>query len=153
MKTFSIKASEIDKKWFVIDATDLVLGRLATIVANRLRGKHKPEFTPHMDCGDYIIIVNAEKVKVTGNKMTDKVFYWHTNHPGGIKERTVAETLRSKQPERLIKKAVERMIARGPLARQQMSNLHLYAGPNHPHEAQQPVALDVAAMNRKNVRN
>jgi large subunit ribosomal protein L13 len=153
MKTFSIKASEIDKKWFVIDATDLVLGRLATIVANRLRGKHKPEFTPHMDCGDYIIIVNAEKVKVTGNKLTDKVFYWHTNHPGGIKERTVAETLRSKQPERLIKKAVERMIARGPLARQQMSNLHLYAGPNHPHEAQQPVALDVAAMNRKNVRN
>lgn len=153
MKTFSIKASEIDKKWFVIDATDLVLGRLATIVANRLRGKHKPEFTPHMDCGDYIIIVNAEKVKVTGNKLTDKVFYWHTNHPGGIKQRTVAETLRSKQPERLIKKAVERMIARGPLARQQMSNLHLYAGPNHPHEAQQPVALDVAAMNRKNVRN
>ena len=152
MKTFSIKASEIDKKWFVIDATDLVLGRLATIVANRLRGKHKPEFTPHMDCGDYIIIVNAEKVKVTGNKMTDKVFYWHTNHPGGIKERTVQETLRSKQPERLIKKAVERMIARGPLARQQMSNLHLYAGPEHPHAAQQPVALDVAAMNSKNVR-
>jgi large subunit ribosomal protein L13 len=153
MKTFSIKASEIDKKWLVIDATDLVLGRLATIVANRLRGKHKPEFTPHMDCGDYIIIVNAEKVKVTGNKLTDKVFYWHTNHPGGIKQRTVAETLRSKQPERLIKKAVERMIARGPLARQQMSNLFLYAGPEHPHEAQQPVALDVASMNRKNVRN
>ena len=134
MKTYSMKASEIDKKWHVIDATDLVLGRLSSIVANYLRGKHKPTFTPHMDCGDYIIVVNAEKVRLTGNKLKDRKFYWHTGHPGGIKERTMNQLLSGKYPERVLFKAVERMITRGPLGRQQMSGLKIYAGPNHPHE-------------------
>jgi large subunit ribosomal protein L13 len=153
MKTYSMKASEVDKKWYVIDATDLVLGRLASIVANYLRGKHKPTFTPHMDCGDYIVIVNAEKVRLTGNKLKDRKFYWHTGYPGGIKERTMEQLLEGKYPERVIFKAVERMITRGPLGRQQMGGLKIYAGPSHPHEAQNPQVLDVASMNPKNKRS
>ncbi len=153
MKTYSMKASEIQKNWHIIDAEGLVLGRLASIVANYLRGKHKPEFTPHMDCGDNIVIINAEKVKLTGKKLEDKVFYYHTGHPGGIKERTMKQILTGKTPQNVIIKAVERMITRGPLGRQQMSHLFVYAGTNHPHTAQQPVTLDVAAMNPKNKRD
>lgn len=153
MKTYSMKASEVDKKWFVIDATDLVLGRLASIVAMRLRGKHKPTFTPHMDCGDHIIIVNADKIAVTGKKLTDKKYYWHTGYPGGIKERTARQILEGDHPERVVIKAIERMITRNPLGRKQMKNLHVYAGADHPHEAQKPEVLDVAAMNSKNTRS
>ena len=152
MSTYSAKAADIEKKWVLIDAKGLVVGRLASIVALRLRGKHKPTFTPHVDDGDNVIIVNAEKVKVTGNKLQDKVFYWHTNHPGGIKQRTMGQILGGKYPERAITKAVERMVPRGPLGRKQMLNLRVYKGTEHPHEAQQPEKLDVAAMNRKNVR-
>ena len=153
MKTYSMKASEIDKKWHIIDATDLVLGRMSSIIANYLRGKHKPTFTPHMDCGDYVIVINAEKVALTGNKIKDKKFYWHTGYPGGIKERTMGQLLGGKYPERVIFKAVERMITRGPLGRQQMGNLKVYAGDSHPHEAQNPQLLDVASMNSKNKRS
>jgi large subunit ribosomal protein L13 len=152
MKTFSAKPSDIDKKWLLIDADGLVLGRLATIIANRLRGKHKPSYTPHMDCGDHVIVVNAEKVQLTGSKAKDSVFYWHTNHPGGIKGRSKGAILAGKYPERVIMKAVERMVPRGPLGRQIMGHLRVYAGPAHPHEAQQPQTLDVASLNRKNTR-
>lgn len=153
MKTYSMKASEVDKQWYIIDATDLVLGRLASIIANYLRGKHKPAFTPHMDCGDHIIVVNAEKVRLTGNKLKDKKFYWHTGYPGGIKERTIGQLLAGKYPDRVIHKAVERMITRGPLGRKQMGNLKIYAGEAHPHEAQAPKVLDIASMNPKNKRS
>ena len=153
MKTYSMKASEIDKQWYIIDATDLVLGRMASIIANYLRGKHKPAFTPHMDCGDNIVVINAEKVRLTGIKLKDKKFYWHTGYPGGIKERTMDQLLTGKYPERVIIKAVERMITRGPLGRQQMRGLKVYAGQNHPHEAQAPQILDVASMNPKNKRS
>ena len=152
MKTYSAKPSEVTKKWVVIDAENLVLGRLACIVANRLRGKHKPTFTAHIDCGDNVIVVNAEKVKVTGRKLADRKFYWHTGYPGGIKERSLGQTLSGRHPERAIIKAVERMVPRGPLGRQQMKNLRVYAGPDHRHEAQTPETLDVASMNRKNQR-
>jgi large subunit ribosomal protein L13 len=153
MKTYSAKPSEIEKKWFVIDADGVILGRLAAIIANRLRGKHKTTYTPHMDCGDHIVVVNAEKVRVTGNKRDDKKFYWHTGFPGGIKERTIGAILGGRYPERVIQKAVERMVPRGPLGRQQMSHLRVYAGAAHPHEAQQPATLDVAGMNAKNKRS
>ena len=153
MKTYSAKPAEIEKKWFLIDADGLVLGRLASQVAKILRGKHKPGFTPHMDCGDNVVIVNAEKVRLTGNKRTAKTYYWHTGHPGGIKGRTADKILEGKHPERVILKAVERMVSRGPLGRQQMSNLRVYAGPEHKHEAQQPEPLDIAAMNPKNKRS
>src|SRR5689334_19628122 len=152
MKTFSAKPSDIDKKWWLIDADGLVLGRLASIIAMRLRGKHKPSFTPHMDCGDNIIVVNAEKVQLTGNKRRDSMFYWHTGYPGGIKGRSKGAILEGKHPERVIMKAVERMVPRGPLGRRIMGHLRVYAGPAHPHEAQQPQVLDVAAMNPKNKR-
>jgi large subunit ribosomal protein L13 len=152
-QTRSLKPAEVKKAWVVVDAQDLVLGRLATIVANRLRGKHKPQFTPHVDCGDHVVVINAEKVRVTGQKAEQKIFYWHTGFPGGIKERTVRERLEGKYPERVIEKAVERMITRGPLGRRQMKNLRVYAGTNHPHEAQQPTVLDVAKLNTKNVRS
>jgi len=153
MKTYSAKASEVEKKWVLIDADGLVLGRLASIIANRLRGKHKTTFTPHVDCGDNVIVINAEKVRLTGKKAQDKVFYWHTGFPGGIKGQTLGARLEGRFPERVIEKAVERMITRGPLGRQQMGNLKVYAGAQHPHEAQTPQVLDVAAMNRKNKRN
>jgi large subunit ribosomal protein L13 len=152
MKTFNLKPADVQKKWVLIDADGLVLGRLATIIATRLRGKHLPTYTPHVDCGENIIVINAEKVRVTGNKLRDKVFYWHTGYPGGIKEATMGQRLGGKYPERVIEKAVERMISRGPLQRQQMKNLRVFKGTAHPHEAQQPVKLDIAAMNRKNVR-
>jgi large subunit ribosomal protein L13 len=150
-ETRSLKPAEVQKGWYVVDAEGLVLGRLATILAMRLRGKHKPQFTPHVDCGDHIVVINAEKVKVTGNKAEQSVFYWHTGYAGGIKERTVRERLEGKYPERVIEKAVERMITRGPLGRAQMKNLHVYAGSTHPHAGQQPIPLDIAALNRKNV--
>jgi large subunit ribosomal protein L13 len=152
MKTYSAKPAEVVKKWVLIDAEGVVLGRLASVIANHLRGKHKTTFTPHVDCGDNIIVINAEKVRVTGNKLEDKIFYYHTGHPGGIKERSWGKILGGKHPERLIEKAVERMVPRGPLGRQQMKNLRVYAGTAHPHEGQQPVTLDVAAMNPKNKR-
>ena len=153
MKTFSIKAQEIQKKWYLVDAEGLVLGRLASILANIVRGKHKPEYTPHMDCGDQVIVINADRIQLTGNKLTDKKFYWHTGHPGGIKDRTMRELLEGNYPERVILKAVERMIPRGPLGRTQLKNLHVYKGDVHPHAAQQPEALDIASRNPKNKRS
>jgi len=153
MKTYSAKPSEIKRDWCIIDAEGLVLGRLASIVALRLRGKHKPMYTPHMDCGDNIIIINAEKVHLTGNKRRDKTYYRHTGHPGGIKSRTAGQILDGAHPERVMIKAVERMISRNPLGRQQMRKLHVYVGNEHPHEAQQPKVLDIASMNPKNNRS
>ena len=152
MKTYSAKPTEIEKKWVLIDAEGLVVGRLASIIAMRLRGKHKPTFTPHIDCGDNIVVINAEKVRLTGRKAERERFYWHTGHPGGIKDETLGQRLEGRFPERVLVKAVERMITRGPLGRQQMKNLRVFKGPNHEHEAQQPEKLDVAAMNRKNSR-
>ncbi|AIB11899.1 50S ribosomal protein L13 [Azospirillum brasilense] len=153
MKTFNLKPTDIEKKWYVVDADGLVLGRLASILANILRGKNKPTFTPHMDCGDHVVVINAEKVKLTGNKRQDDIFYWHTGYPGGIKGRSKGQILDGKYPERVIEKAVERMVPRGPLGRKVMTHLKVYKGAAHPHEAQQPVALDVAAMNPKNKRS
>ena len=153
MKTYNAKPADVNRRWYLIDAEGVVLGRLASVVAMRLRGKHKTTFTPHVDCGDNIVIVNAEKVRLTGNKYEDKVFYYHTGHPGGIKERTARQTLESRYPERLIEKAVERMVPRNNLGRDQMRKLHIYAGAEHPHVAQQPEALDVGAMNPKNKRS
>lgn len=153
MKTYSAKPADVEKKWFLIDADGVVLGRLATIVAMRLRGKHKTMFTPHIDCGDNIVVVNAEKVKLTGRKRANEKFYWHTGHPGGIKDKSLGDILDGKNPERVIIKAVERMITRGPLGRDQMRKLHVYAGTTHPHEAQSPETLDLAAMNPKNKRS
>jgi len=150
--TASIRPADVKKDWILIDADGLVLGRLASLVAMRLRGKHKSLFTPHVDCGDHVVIVNAEKVKITGNKLDQRVFYWHTGYPGGVKGRTYRERLESKHPERVIEKAVERMITRGPLGRRQMGNLHVYKGPEHPHAGQTPKPLDIAAMNPKNKR-
>ncbi len=148
--TRSVKPAEVDKKWHVIDADGLVVGRLASIVANILRGKHKPIYTPHVDCGDHVIVINADKVRFTGNKLTDKKYYKHTGYIGGIKETTPAKVLGGRFPERVLEKAVERMVPRGPLGRQQMKALHLYAGTEHPHAGNQPETLDVASMNRKN---
>ncbi|HER27400.1 MAG TPA: 50S ribosomal protein L13 [Rhodospirillales bacterium] len=153
MKTYSAKPSEIERKWCLIDAEGVVLGRLASIISSRLRGKHKPIYTPHIDCGDNIIVINADKVQLTGRKRADKVYYWHTGYPGGIKSRTAGQILDGDHPERGLIKAVERMISRNPLGRQQMRKLHVYAGTEHPHEAQQPENLDVGAMNPKNKRS
>ncbi len=150
--TISLKPAEVDKHWTLIDADGLVLGRLASIIAMRLRGKHKPQFTPHVDCGDNIVVVNAEKVKLTGNKATQDIFYKHTGFPGGIKGRSKGQILAGAHPERVLEKAVERMITRGPLQRSQMRHLHVYAGATHPHDGQQPKPLDVAALNPKNKR-
>ena len=153
MKTFSAKAAEIEKKWVLIDASGLVVGRLASIIALRLKGKHKPSYTPHVDCGDNVVVVNAEKVVFTGRKLDQKVYHHHTGYPGGIKERKARFILEGKFPERVLEKAVERMLARGPLGRKQFGNLRVYKGAVHPHEAQKPEPLDVAAMNRKNTRS
>ncbi len=150
--TTSIRKEDVQKKWFVIDAEGLVLGRLASFIAMRLRGKHKPHFTPHVDCGDHVVIINAEKIVLTGNKRQDKKFYWHTGYPGGIKERTMDQILSSKHPERVVTKAVERMITRNTLGRQQMKNLRVYAGASHPHEAQQPESIDFVSFCPKNKR-
>ncbi len=150
MTTFVQKPADVVKKWVLIDAEGLVVGRLATIVAMILRGKTKATYTPHVDDGDNVIVINAEKVVLTGNKRANKRYYWHTGYIGGIKERTARDVLEGRFPERVIEKAVERMIPRGPLGRRQMRNLRVYAGAAHPHEAQQPVTLDVTAMNPKN---
>ena len=153
MKTYSAKPADIEKKWILIDAEGIVLGRLATIIAMRLRGKHKPTFTPHMDMGDNVIVINADKVQMTGNKRADKRYYWHTGHPGGIKFRTAEQVLEGRFPERVLEKAVQRMLPGGPLSKKQMTNLRIYAGTEHGQEAQQPEVLDVASMNPKNTRS
>ena len=153
MTTYSAKAADIEKKWVMIDATGLVVGRLATLVALRLRGKHKPTFTPHVDDGDNVIIVNAEKIVLTGRKREKKVYYHHTGFIGGIKERTARSILDGKFPQRVVEKAIERMLPRGPLGRRQLGNLRVYTGPDHPHTAQNPEKLDIASMNRKNTRS
>ena len=153
MKTFTATPADIEKKWILIDAEGVVLGRLATIVASILRGKNKPTFTPHMDMGDNVIVINAGLVQMTGKKREDKRYYWHTNHPGGIKFRTARQVLEGNHPERVVEKAVERMITRNRLGRQQMTNLRVYAGATHVHEAQQPTVLDVKVLNPKNTRS
>lgn len=152
MKTYSAKASDVEKKWLLIDAEGVVLGRLAATIATILRGKHKPMYTPHIDCGDNVIVINADKVRLTGRKRQQKTYYRHTGYPGGIKEATAAQILDGRFPERVVTKAVERMVPRGPLGRQQMTNLRVYAGTDHPHAAQQPEVLDVAGRNPKNKR-
>jgi large subunit ribosomal protein L13 len=151
-KTYSAKAADIEKKWVLIDGDGLVVGRLASLIALRLRGKHKPKFTPHMDDGDNVIVVNAEKIVLTGRKREKKVYHHFTGCPGGIKERSVKFILESRFPERIVEKAVERMLPRGPLGRIQLGNLRVYKGAEHPHAAQQPVTIDVASLNRKNAR-
>ncbi len=153
MKTYSATPASVEKKWVMIDATGLVVGRLASIVAMRLRGKHKPTYTPHVDCGDNVIIVNAERIVLTGKKREKKMYHHHTGYIGGVKERSARSILEGKFPQRIVEKAVERMLPRGPLGRVQLGNLRVYAGPRHPHAAQTPESLDVAALNRKNTRS
>ncbi len=153
MKTFSARPVDIHKKWILVDADGIVLGRMASQIALILRGKHKPSFTPNMDCGDNVVVINAEKVHLTGKKLKDKIYYRHTGYPGGIKERRAGEILAGKYPERVVQKAIERMIPSGPLGRQQIKNLRVYAGAEHPHEAQNPEFLDLAARNPKNKRS
>lgn len=150
LKTYVAKPSEIERKWWLIDAEDLVVGRVSTIIANLLRGKHKPTFTPNLDCGDHVVVINAEKVKFTGKKYAEKPYYWHTGHPGGIKERSARQILEGKFPERILESSVSRMISRGPLQRDIMVKLHIYQGGEHKHQAQNPQVLDIASMNRKN---
>ena len=145
-QTSSLRKEDIDKKWILIDADGIVLGRLASKVSMILRGKHKPSFTPHADCGDHVIIINAEKVKFTGKKLDDKIYYWHTGHPGGIKSRTARQIIEGKFPDRVIRMAVKRMIPKGPLGSVQLSNMKVYAGSNHPHEAQAPELLNISEM-------
>lgn len=145
-QTSSLRKEDIDKKWILIDANGIVLGRLASKVSMILRGKHKPSFTPHADCGDHVIIINAEKVKFTGKKLDDKIYYWHTGHPGGIKSRTARQIIEGKFPDRVIRMAVKRMIPKGPLGSVQLSNMKVYAGTNHPHEAQAPELLNISEM-------
>ena len=152
MNTYVAKPAEVEKKWIVIDADGLVVGRLAALIATRLEGKHKAIYTPHVDCGDNIIVINADKAVFIGRKRENKKYYWHTGYPGGIKERTPRQIFEGKHPERVILKAVERMLRRGPLQRKLMSNLRVYAGSEHKHEAQNPEVLDVAKLNSKNVR-
>ena len=152
MSTYSAKPSEIQKKWVLIDAENLIVGRLASIIAMRLRGKHLPTFTPNMDMGDNVIVINAGKVKLTGNKLDQSKFYWHTGYPGGIKDRSARQLLEGRFPERVLENAVRRMLPGGPLSRQQLKNLRVYPGAEHPHEAQQPEKIDVASFNSKNVR-
>ena len=152
MRTYVAKPGEVEKKWVLIDGEGLVVGRLAVMIATRLKGKHRAAYTPHVDCGDNVIVINAEKVLFTGNKTDDKIYYRHTGYPGGIKMRTPRQLLDGKFPERILEKAVERMLKRGPLQRKLMRNLKVYKGTTHPHEAQQPQPLDVKALNRKNAR-
>ena len=153
MKTFSMKPADVEKKWLLVDADGVVLGRMAAQIAKILRGKHRPEFTPHVDCGDNVIVINAEKVHLTGNKREDKIYYRHTGYPGGIKSRTAGQILDGKQPEKVVTKAVQRMLPKNILGRKQLTNLRVYAGSEHPHEAQTPEVLDIAAMNPKNKRS
>jgi large subunit ribosomal protein L13 len=151
-QTYTAKPTDINKEWILIDAQDLVVGRVASIIAKILRGKHKATYTPHMDCGDYVVVINADKIKFTGRKLKDKIYYWHTGYPGGIKQRTAKEIMTGKFPERVLEKAVTRMLPRGPLFRQILTHLRIYTGAEHPHAAQEPKFLDVKAMNRKNVK-
>ena len=151
--TASLKPADVEKKWIVIDAENAVVGRLASFIAMRLRGKHRPDYTPHVDSGDFVVVVNADKVKFTGNKLKDKTYYWHTGHPGGIKERTADKILGGRYPERILEKAVERMLPKeSPLARKQMTHLRIFSGPEHTHAAQSPETIAFADMNAKNVR-
>ncbi|MEG8099374.1 50S ribosomal protein L13 [Candidatus Liberibacter brunswickensis] len=152
MPSFFQKSSEVEKKWILIDAKGLIVGRLATQIALRLRGKDKPTYTPSTDDGDNVVIINASKVSFSGRKYDKKVYYHHTGYPGGIKKRTAREILEGHSPIDVLKKAVTRMLPRGPLARKQMKNLHIYAEDHHPHEAQKPVLVDIAKMNLKNSR-
>lgn len=153
MKTYNAPA-DVENKWIVIDATDVVIGRLASYVAKRLRGKHRADFTPHIDTGDHIIVINAEKARFTGNKLRDKTYYRHTGYPGGIKETTAEKILSGRFPERAVQMAVKRMMpGESSLARQQLSKLRVYAGSEHPHEAQKPETVDFASMNVKNLRD
>lgn len=152
LKTYSAKPKEIERKWWLIDAENLVVGRVAVIIANKLRGKHKATFTPNMDCGDYVVVINADKVKFTGSKYSDKRYYYHTGHPGGIKERSPRQILEGRFPERVLEKAVFNMISRGPLQRTILGKLHIYKGSEHPHQGQTPEVLDVAALSRKNIK-
>jgi large subunit ribosomal protein L13 len=149
-KTYAAKPSEIERKWWLIDAQDLVVGRLSVIIANLLRGKNKPTFTPNQDCGDYVVIINAEKVKFTGKKLAEKKYYWHTGYPGGIKEKTAKDIIKGDHPQRILEKAVSRMISSGPLQRDILKKLYIYSGSEHKHQGQQPENLDVASLNRKN---
>ena len=152
--TVSLKPADVDKKWIVIDAENAVVGRLATFIAMRLRGKHRPDFTPNVDCGDFVVVINADKVKFTGRKLDQKTYYWHTGHPGGIKERTAGKVLGGRFPERVLMKAVERMLPKeSPLARKQLTHLRVYASAEHPHEAQSPETIAFADLNAKNVRS
>jgi large subunit ribosomal protein L13 len=151
--TASLKPADVEKKWIVIDAENAVVGRLATFIAMRLRGKHRPDYTPHVDCGDHVVVINADKVKFTGRKLQQKTYYWHTGYPGGIKERTADKILGGKFPERILEKAVERMLPKeSPLARKQMTHLRIFAGAEHEHEAQKPETIAFAEMNAKNTR-
>jgi large subunit ribosomal protein L13 len=152
--TASLKPAEVEKKWIVIDAQDAVVGRLASFIAMRLRGKHRPDYTPHVDCGDHVVVINADKVKFTGRKLEQKIFYWHTGHPGGVKQRTMGQLLGGRYPERVLTKAVERMLPKeSPLARAQMTHLRIYTSAEHPHQAQNPEVIDFAGLNAKNVRS
>ena len=153
MRTYSAKPTDVERKWFVIDAEGLILGRMAAIVAQILRGKHKPMYTPHIDTGDHVVIVNAEKIKLTGRKADQRIFYWHSGYPGGIKEHSPRRTLAGRFPERVVQRAIERMMPKdSPLARAQLKKLRVYAGAEHPHEAQNPEVLDIASRNSKNKR-
>ncbi len=153
MRTQSVRAGDVKPEWIVIDAEGVVLGRLAAYIASRLRGKHRPYYTPHVDCGDQVVVVNAEKVRLTGAKRDQKTYYWHTGYPGGIRSRRASQILDGKHPERVLTQAVRRMLPDGPLARQQLRKLRVYAGPDHPHKAQGPVAVDLQSLNAKNARS
>ena len=153
MKTYSVKPSDIVKKWYLVDATDLVLGRLAVVLANYVRGKHKVYFTPNIDCGDHVVVVNAEKIKLTGNKLNNHMHYWHTGYPGGIKSRSYAQILEGKNPQEAIQQAVKRMVPKGPLGKEQLRKLYVYSGDKHPHDAQKPELIDLKTMNKKNKRD
>ena len=152
--TTHLKAGQVEKPWILIDAENVVVGRLASFIANRLRGKHRPDYSPHVDCGDHVVVINADKVRFTGKKLAEKTYYRHTGHPGGIKETTAGKVLAGRFPERVLEKAVERMLPKeSPLARRQLTHLKLYSGSDHPHEAQSPERIDFAAQNAKNTRN
>jgi large subunit ribosomal protein L13 len=150
MTTSFIKSSDVDRKWFLIDAKGLVLGRMAVIITNILRGKNKPLFTPNADCGDHVVVINADKVAFTGKKLNDKKYYWHTGYPGGIKSRSMKQLLEEPRADRVVVNAVRRMMSKGPLSRDIMSKLKVYKGSEHPHAAQNPVTLDIAKLNNKN---
>ena len=152
--TASLKPADVEKKWIVIDAKDAIVGRLASFIAMRLRGKHRADYTPHVDCGDYVVVINADQVKFTGRKLDQKTYYWHTGYPGGIKERTAGAILAGRFPERVLMKAVERMLPKeSPLARGQLTHLRVYNSAEHPHQAQNPEVVDFKGMNAKNVRS